>query len=519
MDALMPDLPRLTLGELLASTPGEGVSSMLSDALPDTLARIEIRHLVTDSRDLHVGDAFIALPGATMDGRQFVQSALGQGAAVVLIGGDTFSVQPVSQGDDPVCADGWVVAVPDIGACLIHWLKCRYVAAQTVALIAVTGTNGKSSVTQYIAQLATDLGTPCGVIGTLGNGVWPQLNPTRNTTPGLPIVYRALDDMARQGVTLAAVEVSSHGLDQGRVAGFQFDVAVLTNLTQDHLDYHGTMAHYAATKKRLFTDYDVKTALINIDDRYGQTLVDDGLPGNVLTFAQGDHVSASLRWTAGRLASSGMTGQLASPWGSEPLQVSLVGQFNLSNVTAAIGSLASMGLPFSGLVDSARRLRPVNGRMELYVHDSLPAVVVDFAHTPDALDNVLGALSALGSSISLVYGCGGDRDRTKRPLMTRIALAYADSVWLTDDNPRYEDPEQIWQDALDVDGSDTIHRVHDRADALREAIRQADFGSLVVVTGKGHEDYQEINGEKLPHSDPLTLRELGYSPVGERSAC
>jgi UDP-N-acetylmuramoyl-L-alanyl-D-glutamate--2,6-diaminopimelate ligase len=479
-----------------------------------TLGEVSFGHLVMDSRDVCPGDAFVAVPGTATDGRRFIPNAIAQGASVVLEPSTYASIERV---------DGCVrIGLPNLMEALPEMLHWRYSQAKQVRLLAVTGTNGKSSVAQYIAQLASSSGIACGVIGTTGNGVWPDLHPTRNTTPGLDVMLRTLDAWARSGVGLAAVEVSSHGLEQGRVQGLKFAVAALTNLTQDHLDYHGDMESYYQAKRLLFTDYRIQQAFINIDDAYGRRLLSE-LPQTVkpvmLGNAQAEGAPSVERWSwsSASFGVRGIQAELVYPGGQRTLHLPLIGGFNLANAVLAVGMLSALGVDESVLLDATRKLKPVDGRMELLTCPDKPAVVLDFAHTPDALENVLAALQDGQRSVSVVFGCGGDRDRRKRPLMMQAALAASSQIWLTDDNPRYEDPDQIWADALAVTGAETVHCQHDRALAIQDAVEQTPIDGLVVVAGKGHETTQEIQGQKRPFSDLQVLAGLGYRRMGEHA--
>ncbi len=466
----------------------------------------EFRHMVTDSRDVQIGDLFIARQGLSGHGEAHIQTAVQQGAVAVIAEGPTaFRCEP-----SPHFPMVPVFFAPEVATQRAQWLHRRY-RTETMALIGVTGTNGKSSVTQYIAQLAELCAIPCGVLGTLGNGRWGQLQPTRNTTPDLSVILRELESMQQQGVNLAALEVSSHGLVQQRVAGLSFSTAVLTNLTQDHLDYHGSMEEYYAAKRLLFTRHAPGTALINTDDEYGRCLAADAdVRARVITY--GRNPGADVRYQLLALDVHGMHAELHTPWGNAQLVLPLIGEFNLANVCAAIAVLTLQGLEFSDLCQAAAHLQPVAGRMELYVKDDAPLAVVDFAHTPDALRNVLQALQPWHRPLTTVFGCGGDRDRSKRPLMCAAAAELSDQVWLTDDNPRYEDPQQIFADALS--GGEDIHTEHDRSVAIRTALQATPADGIVLIAGKGHEDYQDIMGVKHPYRDAAVLEQLGYRRAG-----
>lgn len=477
----------------------------------------EFSHIVTDSRDVQSGDLFVVRGSRQAERQTFVANAIAAGAVAVLEEGPIgFRCEA---GGVPVFVS------PDLSRYLTTWLQRRYAAAMQMPLLAVTGTNGKSSTVQYAAQLVTALGQRCGVIGTTGNGVWPQLTATRNTTPDLATTLRCLEFMQEQGASVVAMEVSSHGIDQGRIAGLSFVGAAITNVTQDHLDYHGDMDSYLATKARLFHDYSLQQALFNIDDeRVAGLLKGEPLAAPVLTLSSRAmdgrdlEQEADIRIRVVALEPRCMRANLVTPWGQAELLVPLIGEFNLTNAVMAISLLAMAGFDFDALVAAATSLRPVAGRMEVYVREQSPAVVVDFAHTPDALTTILKALQPWNCPLTLVYGCGGERDRSKRPLMTAAALAGAHQVWLTDDNPRHEDPDRIWSDALAVDGSERIHCEHDREVAISRALDACPVNGLVIVAGKGHENYQEIAGVKRPYSDASVLLEMGYRRAGSEYA-
>lgn len=466
----------------------------------------EFNHISIDSRTLAKGDLFIALPGLHEHGEQYIAAAIEQGAVAVLAAGAmAFRCEQSSHFSSVP-----VFFAEEVTRCFSQWVQHRY-AINSMQLIAVTGTNGKSSVTQYIAQLAQLSGQPCGVFGTLGNGRWPNLKATHNTTSDLVTLAKELSEIKLEGVNLAALEVSSHGLVQQRVAGLNFQTAVMTNLSQDHLDYHGNMPAYFAAKKQLFTDYQIQNALINIDDEYGQALaVDSAVQANILTY--GKNPAAQVRCTLLAFDKHGMQAELTTPWGEAPLVLPLMGEFNLVNVTAAIAALALQGIDFNALCVAAKNLRPVKGRMEVYSKDKAPTVVVDFAHTPDALHNVLSALQPWQAEITTVFGCGGERDRSKRPLMCAVACELSKQVWLTDDNPRHESPEQIFNDVLK--GCSSVNAEHDRTTAITQALAATSANSIVLIAGKGHETYQEIQGKKIPYNDGQLLVELGYQRLG-----
>jgi len=463
----------------------------------------DVNDIHADSRDIKKGDLFIARSGSAAHGSDYVARAIEAGASVIIEeGADCFR-----------CEAGGVPVYPadNIKSVLPQWLANRYSSVCDLSLYAVTGTNGKSSVTQFIAQLANALGKKCGVVGTLGNGIWPELHATRNTTPDICVVYRMLNEFAEAGAEAAALEVSSHGLDQGRVAGLNFDVAILTNLTQDHLDYHGDMESYFAAKAALFTTGMAKAAVISTHDVYGQRLLSmPGVPETCLSLAseQGDILYRNID-----LAEEGLTAELNTPWGKGNLNVPLMGDFNVANVAAAISALSLTGVAFNELLSAAKNLQSVEGRMALYTCEGKAKAVIDFAHTPDALENVIRAVSTQATELSVVFGCGGDRDRSKRSLMADAA-ASAKNVWVADDNPRTESSEQIFADIKKSPAATRFIFEHDRTAAITAAVAATSASGIVLVAGKGHENYQEINGVKHNYSDAAVLESLGYRRAG-----
>lgn len=466
----------------------------------------EFEQIVCDTRQLAQGDLFVARQGLTEHGAKYIDLAIEQGAVAVLVEGE----MGFESKESPFFPRVPVFFAEEVKTHFPQWLARRY-PLDNMQLTAVTGTNGKSSTTQYIAQLASACAQSCAVLGTLGNGVWPALSETGNTTADLSVIRRNLHSYQQQQVNFAALEVSSHGLVQERISGLSFAVAIMTNLSQDHLDYHGSMDAYLAAKKRLFTDYPLTHAVINIDDEYGLKLAQDvDIQAQKITYGRAKQ--ADVRYQLLAFDKDGLHAEIRSPWGNAMLVLPLMGEFNVANALAAIIALTLQGFDFNQLCQAAGQLRPVAGRMEVYQKADSPLLVIDFAHTPDALANVLQALKPWQRHITTVFGCGGDRDRGKRPLMMQTALEYSDSVWLTDDNVRFEDPQQIFADALA--GGFTEHQLHERAAAIAAAIQAAPTDGIVLVAGKGHENYQDIQGVKHPYSDKATLLELGFVAVG-----
>jgi len=467
--------------------------------------------LAWDSRRVAAGDVFVAWPGAQADGRHFIGMALERGAGAVLwddAGG--FEV-----GDLPVPG----LAVPGLKALvghLAHEVHGR--PSEALWLAGVTGTNGKTTVSQWIAAALGELGQPCGVIGTLGCGFPGALAEGLNTTPGAVETHRLLADFRDGGAAAAAMEVSSIGIEDGRINGLAFDVALFTNLTRDHLDYHGSMERYAAAKARLFDMPGLGGVVMNADDPFGRQQI-ERLAG------QGDKriiAYACESWLhalppaveplcAGhlRLSPSGLKFEVDWCGQRGELGVNLVAQFNVSNLLAVLGALLLRGVPFEEALWAVGRLKPPAGRMQVVGGVGEPLIVIDYAHSPDALAKVLEALrptaTARGGRVICVFGCGGDRDPGKRPLMGEIAGALADRVVVTSDNPRSESPEHIAEAILaGVPGAEVQL---DRARAIRMAIAESAADDVVVLAGKGHEPYQEIGGQRVPFSDVEQARQ------------
>ncbi|WP_419811560.1 UDP-N-acetylmuramoyl-L-alanyl-D-glutamate--2,6-diaminopimelate ligase [Bacterioplanoides sp.] len=484
----------------------------------------EIKHIRIDSRDVAEGDVFIARSGSQQDGRAHILDAVKNGAVAVLADGE---IAFECVGYELVDSGVPVFSAPGLAQQIVALSEQRYPQSAQMPLIAVTGTNGKSSVTQYIAQLTTTLNKAAGLLGTLGNGVWPNLEATRNTTPDITVVKRSLYAMAEQKADLAALEVSSHGLEQGRVTGLAFHTAIMTNLTQDHLDYHGDMDSYFAAKAKLFRDYPLQYALINSDDEYGQRLLNESENSAEKIYSYGRRADSDIYYSQPNYESGWLTSELTTPWGQGTVKLPLIGDFNMANAVAAITALCLQDFDFSELLAAAATLNAVDGRMALYrrvvnaVNNDTPSAVtqlavVDFAHTPDALTNVMQALKGVATQQALVFGCGGDRDRSKRSLMADVAVSSEAEVWLTDDNPRTEDPQQIFADVLTAKNSEQFHQQHDRTLAITEAVNST--AELVVIAGKGHENYQEVAGIKHPYSDEAVLLKLGFEKAGGQYA-
>lgn len=454
-----------------------------------------IRELALDSRNVRAGDLFLAVPGGKLDGRAHIADALQRGAAAVAYEVEGATVLPIT--DVPLIpVKGLAAQLSDIAG--------RFYGdpSRNLNLIGVTGTNGKTSVTQLVAQALDLLGQHCGIVGTLGCGFHGALHSGRHTTPDPIAVQATLADLKKAGARAVAMEVSSHGLDQGRVSALAFDVAVLTNLSRDHLDYHGSMEAYAAAKARLFAWNDLRCRVINLDDSFGRQLAAEPRESRLISYSVED-ASAYLYCRDAQFDDEGVRAILVTPQGEHQLRSRLLGRFNLSNVLAAIGALLGLDYPLDEILRVLPQLEGPVGRMQRLGGGTRPLVVVDYAHTPDALEKVLLALRphAKGQLLCL-FGCGGDRDRGKRPLMAEVVERLADGVLVTDDNPRTEIPARIFDDIrAGFSSPQTVSFVAGRGQAIAQLIAQAGAEDVVVLAGKGHEDYQEINGERHDFSD------------------
>jgi UDP-N-acetylmuramoyl-L-alanyl-D-glutamate--2,6-diaminopimelate ligase len=467
------------------------LSKLFSEASRDPL----IRELTLDSRNVRPGDLFLAVPGNKVDGRAHIADALKRGAAAVAYEVEGATVLPMT--DVPLIpVKGLIAQLSDIAG------RFYGEPSRLVNLVGVTGTNGKTSITQLVAQALDALGEHCGLIGTLGTGFHGALQSGRLTTPDPIAVQSTLYDLKKAGAHAVAMEVSSHALDQGRVAALDFDIAVLSNLSRDHLDYHGSMQAYAAAKARLFAWPGLKCRVLNLDDAFGRELVEQAHDSRLITYSLSD-ASATLCCRDAHFDDHGVRATLVTAHGEYSLRSPLLGRFNLSNVLAAVGVLMGMAYPLDDILKAMRNVEGPAGRMQRLGGSDKPLVVVDYAHTPDALDQVLQALRphAKGQLLCL-FGCGGDRDSGKRPLMAQVAERLADRVLVTDDNPRSEDPQRIFDDIrAGFSSAANATFVAGRGAAIAQLIASASLDDVIVLAGKGHEDYQEIDGERQPFSD------------------
>ena len=491
----------------------------MAPSLHDTIEWIRAAaqggRLVSDSRRVKPGDVFFAYPGEAADGRRYIEAAIEAGAAAVVFEAAGFTwdvdvalphlaVNDLKKNAGPIAHA--VLDYPD----------------RAMFTVAVTGTNGKTSCALWTAQTLARLGEAAAVIGTLGVGLIkgkaatePQFDVTGYTTPDAVLLASTLADLKQAGASALAIEASSIGLVQERTAGMHVDVAIFTNLTRDHLDFHGDMESYEAAKVKLFEWDGLKHAVVNLDDQAGQRLVAHlrakfpalAVTGYTIAAAHAPEGVAVLRAGGMRSKNAGTEFQVETAHGNATVRTQLVGNYNVSNTLAVLGALLAKGVALKSAVDAIETLVPAPGRMQQMGGSDAPMVVIDYAHTPDALEKTLDALRQValdrGGQLWCVFGCGGDRDPGKRPQMGRIAQG-ADQVLVTSDNPRSEEPASII--AQIVAGMDTsqaarVQTVEDRAAAILLAVKQAAKQDVILLAGKGHEPYQEIKGRKMPFSD------------------
>ena len=485
----------------VAAFPARALAQLLPELAGTASGALRVGGLCLDSRRVSAGDAFVALRGARHDGTAHVDEAARRGASVVLF-------EEGVAGGPAATAALPAIGVRRLGE-RVSEIAGRFYGepSQSMAVIGVTGTNGKTTCTQLIAQAFELLGTRCGVIGTLGWGFPGRLDATTHTTPDAVSLQQMLAALRRDGAAGAAVEVSSHALKQGRVRAVRFETAIFTNLSHDHLDYHGSVEDYGASKQALFAFERLLHAVVNSDDPFGRRIL-DALPRGVDALGYGvADASARVRATEPVFSAAGLVAQVVTPWGRGTLRTPLLGRFNLYNALAALSALCLHGVSFEDALAVFPRLSPVAGRMERVAAAAGPLVIVDYAHTPDALEQTLRALRQhCTGRLWCVFGCGGDRDRAKRPLMGRIAWEHADELLITSDNPRSEDPAAIIAEIATGLPEHGAACEPDRAVAIRRAIAAARPGDCVLIAGKGHEDYQEVNGVRTPFSDAGVAR-------------
>lgn len=466
---------------------------------------INITGLTTDSRKVTSGDLFFAFVTGGVSNVSYINAAISAGAKAILV-------------EDNELPDPYLCPVSLFRIKNLHE-KIGIIASRfyqhpssDLTIVGVTGTNGKTSVSHLLTQCLDMLsGHNCGLIGTLGYGPLDKLVPGLNTTPEPVTLQALLADMRDRKFRHVVMEVSSHGLDQYRTAGVEFDLAVFTNLSRDHLDYHKSMENYAFAKQRLFTDYNIRKQVINVDDDFGSRLYEE-------TFSSIEKVATTLdvkklkttnkypNLVYGEVVSTqagGMKIFVDTPWGKSQLLTSFVGKYNVHNLLSVLSSLCLLGHNFDDAMSVLSRCKNIPGRMEFIGNSTTPRVVVDYAHTPDALEHVLSTLKPVCTgNLHCVFGCGGDRDSGKRPLMAAVAERYSNIITITSDNPRNEDPGKIIQEIYSgITDKKKVNIEIDRKTAIHNAIGKAKVNDIILIAGKGHESYQEITGTRYPFSD------------------
>jgi UDP-N-acetylmuramoyl-L-alanyl-D-glutamate--2,6-diaminopimelate ligase len=472
----------------------------LLEGWQDKAPEMVIEGITLDSLQVRPGMAFIAVAGDLEHGLQYAAQAESAGAAVVLHDGQ-FSLPPLGI----PC-----VEVPGLGDYLSS-LASRFFHAPSehLSVTGVTGTNGKTSTAHFLAQAWQRSGGNAGQIGSLGSGPPRYPAPASLTTPDAVSLQRLLSECVDRGAQNVAMEVSSHDLAQGRCDEVRFEVGVFTNLGREHLDHHGTMEAYAAAKRRLFADCKPRFAVINRDDAFGRQLISE-FTSTLQVLSYGTHPASELRASVSAMDSSGMSITFDGPWGPGNLRSALLGRFNVSNLIAAAGTLALLGMEWVEVLHQLELMQAVPGRMlRLGGERGQPVVVMDFAHTPDALEHALLALRAhLHGRMVCVVGCGGDRDRDKRSIMAQVAESGSDRVILTSDNPRSEGQESIFADMVSgMVSRDRAELQPDRGEAIREAVRSSGEGDIILIAGKGHESFQDMADRRVPYSDEVAVRE------------
>ena len=475
---------------------------LLSDLLYNaSLPEVSINALSLDSRQVEKGALFFAYPGETQDGRDHIEQAIANGAAAIIYeSSDGFFTEP--------SADVVLIPLTNVQS-QIGPIASRFYhnSSHSLNMIGITGTNGKTSVAHFIAQALQQLGKNCAVLGTLGNGVLPDLVKSTHTTLDPIQLQQTLAQFRADNLNQVVMEVSSHALAQSRVAGVQFDTAVFTQLSRDHLDYHGDMPAYAAAKELLFQQAGLKNAVINVDDPFGRELVkkyQDKL--NLVTYSlQGDHRHQQ-RYVAVSEVKFGAKGYLVkveSSWGRGEFSCAMLGTFNISNVLSVLAVLLLNNVAFDQALHCCSALVPVKGRMQMFGDEHQPKVVVDYAHTPDALEKTLAALrSHCEGELWCVFGCGGDRDPGKRPQMAAVAEKLSDHIIVTDDNPRHELPLKIAEDIVTgLSQLSNVNVILNRAEAIQTVVQSAKINDIVLIAGKGHEQIQIIGDQILPFDD------------------
>ena len=488
----------------------------LTAGIVNAPSEILISDVTLDSREVRPGALFLACKGLTHHGLDFAEQALAKGARAILYEeGGTERSPPLGR------SEIFVAGVPDLSH-HVGMIADRFFGAPSreLRVVGVTGTNGKTTCTYLLAQAFSLCGLPAAYMGTLGFGRPGELTPSRHTTSDVVSIHRWLAQMRDQGARCVGMEVSSHALDQSRADGVRFNTAAFTNLTHDHLDYHGTMEAYGAAKSKLFNRETLEVRVINVDDPFGEKLASQVAPGRLVVTSKAEtlvipttdlfHSTQYVKADHIRMLPAGLSIDMESSWGEATFTVPLIGEFNVDNVLTVLGVLLSANVSLSEAVKVLGQCTAPPGRMEVFGggEGGRPVAIVDYAHTPDALSKALrGARAHCKGKLRVVFGCGGDRDAKKRPIMGKLAAELADDVIVTDDNPRTEAPEKIVADIVaGFPQPDAVQVEHDRAQAIRLALEKSGAGDVVVIAGKGHEDYQIYGTEARAFSDQAVVR-------------
>lgn len=496
------------------------LKGLVDPVVLEKYGHINIEGMSLDSRTIAAGDMFIALPGHSAHGLSFALSAIDQGACMVLWDGDTNN------------AGVYIQEIPDNVLCLqcenlkknISEIAARFYARPSAELnmVGVTGTDGKTSISHFVAQCLDSANGRCGLLGTLGAGFVGELKLTGLTTADPINIQQTLASIRDTGSLHAVMEVSSHGLDQGRVSAVEFDIAVFSNLSQDHLDYHGSMEAYFSAKKTLFQMRSLKAAVINLDDDYGKKLaLEMKSRVSVWGYSTQTDVSALKQYSNFIVHpeqitadNNGFSLAVSTPKGSANLDINLLGEFNVSNLMAALAVVLISGIDFETAIRKLSTLTAVPGRMQIITANEKPTVIIDYAHTPHGLESACAAVhSHYSGELWCVFGCGGDRDRGKRAKMAVAAESKADHVVVTSDNPRHEDPKQIiGQIVSGFSNTKNITQIVDRAEAIKYAVQHAKPGDVILIAGKGHENTQQIGDAYKSFDDSRVARD--YLGIG-----
>ena len=471
----------------------------------EKLKEITVKGLSLDSRNVQDGYLFIAISGETVNGVEFINSAIEQGAVAVLweMNPEVDAIQinwRKASNDRNVP----IIAIAGLSQ-LVGMLADKFYRhpSSHISICGVTGTNGKTSCADFIAQMMS-VDMPCGLMGTLGKGLYPDLQETGYTTPDAVTCHQWLADIKSKNAKYAVMEVSSHALIQGRVNGIRFNSAIFTNLSHDHLDFHGDMESYANAKSKLFDFPELSNAIINVDDEAGRNIA-DGLSKNIRCIRYGldNTFQPGVYGYNVKLDQNGLSMNVKTPWGEGHLTSPVMGYFNASNLLAVLSVMLLQDIEFNEALVRFKTIKSVSGRMQRFGGIDTPLVIVDFAHTPDALEQVLTSLRQhTQHHLWCVFGCGGDRDKGKRPLMGSVAENKSDFIVLTNDNPRKEVAEKIIEDIkAGMENFDHVTVEKDRHAAIRFALSQAKIGDVVLIAGKGHENYQLIGDKKFPFND------------------